>query len=106
MLLLLSLALAACGGDDGDDNASTAGTTTQEAAAPKVEFPSGEGKTIRALRADLPEGAVFAPAMSVLRRGDNRFAFALFDTSRAQIEPDAVAVYFSGTNGRGLRGPF
>ena len=106
MLMLLSLVAVACGGGDGKDKGSAGTETSTEAAAPKVEFPSGEGKTIRALRANLPEGAVFAPAMSVLRVGENRFAFALFDTARGQIEPDAVAVYFAETNGRGLRGPF
>jgi hypothetical protein len=105
MLFAMALLVAACGGDEGDSSSAEA---TTEAAAPaaKVDFPAGEGKTIRALRANLPEGAVFAPAMSVLRVGENRFAFALFDTARAQIEPEAVAVYFSRTDGRGLRGPF
>ena len=107
MLLAVSLFAVACGGDDGDSGSSSeTAASTQENAPAKVDFPSGEGKTIRALRANLPEGAVFAPAMSVLTKGDNRFAFALFDTARAQIEPDAVAVYFSRTDGRGLRGPF
>ena len=108
LLLLPVLLLAACGGDDDDASSgkSDAGTSSEAAGAAKVQFPSGEGKTIRALRANLPEGAVFAPAMSVLRAGSNRFAFALFDTARAQIEPEAVAVYFSRTDGRGLRGPF
>jgi hypothetical protein len=106
-LLCLALFAAACGGDDGDsESKQPAKEASTQAAAPKVDFPAGEGKTIRALRANLPEGAVFAPAMSVLRVGENRFAFALFDTARAQIEPEAVAVYFSQTNGTGLRGPF
>ena len=103
LLLLAVFALGACGDDGGSSGSEEPTETTAPA---KVDFPSGEGKTIRALRANLNEGAVFSPAMSVLRVGDNRFAFALFDTARTQIEPDAVAVYFSQTNGRGLRGPF
>jgi hypothetical protein len=106
VLLAVALVIAACGGDDDKSSGAEKTPTATEAAAPKVEFPAGEGKTIRALRANLPEGAVFAPAMSVLRQGNNRFAFALFNTARAQLEPDAVAVYFSRTDGRGLRGPF
>jgi hypothetical protein len=107
VLLLLCVGVAACGGDDEGDGGSS-DSTAAETTTPKadVEFPAGQGKTIRALRANLPEGAVFAPAMSVLRVGENRFAFALFDTARKQIEPEAVAVYFSRTDGRGLRGPF
>jgi len=103
LLLLPALAVAACGGDGGESGSAQ---PADPPPPPKVDFPSGQGKTIRALRANLNEGAVFSPAMSVLRVGENRFAFALFDTARAQIEPDAVAVYFSQTNGRRLRGPF
>jgi hypothetical protein len=99
---MASLALAACGGEDEGDQSSAA-PPKQEA---NVEFPAAEGKTIRALRADLPEGAIFAPAVGTLRVGKNRLSFGLFDTSRAQIVPEAVAVYVAQADGRRLRGPF
>ncbi|HEX8207535.1 MAG TPA: hypothetical protein VF587_15835 [Solirubrobacteraceae bacterium] len=106
-LLLVSLSLFAvgCGGDD-DKSPSSSETTTTDGAATKVEFPDGGNKTMRALRSSAPEGAVFAPSVSQLRPGSNRIGFALFDESRAQVSPDAVAVYVGGTQGRGLRGPF
>ena len=106
LLVLTSLLLVACGGDDersGGRSGDDAGTT---GAAAKVDFPDGEGKTMRALRSSAPEGAVFAPSVSQFRPGTNRIGFALFDEARAQVEPDAVAVYVGGTDGRGLRGPF
>ena len=105
LLVLASFAVAACGGDDNDDSGSAPASTT-EGAAEKVDFPSGADKTMRALRESAPGGAVFAPSVSQLRPGTNRIGFALFDEARAQVVPDAVAVYVGGTDGRGLRGPF
>ena len=101
--LLLLVLLAGCGGDD--DKGGTA-ATTEPAPAAKVDFPSGENKTIRALRADRKEGAVFAPSAATFRVGKNRVGFALFDVSRKQVEPDAVALYVAQPDGRRLKGPF
>ena len=103
VLLVVGLvALAGCGGGDGGSAASTQATTP----AGEVRFPSGDDKTIRALRADVPEGAVFAPSVSTLTVGSNRIGFALFDTARKQVTPDAVALYVAQPDGRRLRGPF
>jgi hypothetical protein len=104
LLLAVLVLLAGCGGDDGD-GASSPATTAEEPVA-KVDFPSGDDKTIRALRADRPEGAVFAPSVSTLTVGENRIGFALFDTARKQVTPDAVALYVAQPDGRRLRGPF
>ena len=103
MMILVALALvgAGCGGDDG---AGAASTDQPQAAA--VEFPSAEGKTLRALREDVPEGAIFAPSVSLLERGENRIGFALFDVGRKQVTPDAVAIYFAQSDKRRLQGPF
>ncbi len=102
-LLVAVLALASCGGDDdGSDGAST--TATQPAET--VSFPDGGDKTMRALRQSAPEKAIFAPSVSQLRAGSNRIGFALFDEARAQVAPEAVAVYVGRPDGSGLRGPF
>jgi hypothetical protein len=103
-LLLLALVTAGCGGDDGAESAS--GQTTETQPAEAVDWPRGDDKTIRALRADRPEGAVFAPSVGTLRVGDNRIGFALFDVSRKQVDPAAVALYVAKPDGTGLRGPF
>lgn len=97
------LMAAGCGGSSADD---AGGTTTSSEPAAKVEFPRGDDKTIRALREDKKEGAVFAPSVGTLRVGENRIGFALFDVSRKQVTPDAVALYVSKPNGTRLRGPF
>jgi hypothetical protein len=102
-LALLCATAAGCGGDE-DPSAATQPTTTAEPV--QVDFPSGDDKTIRALRADRPEGAVFAPSVSALTPGENRIGFALFDVSRKQVEPEAVALYVARPDGRGLRGPY
>jgi len=102
--MLVLVLLAGCGGDDGGSGAST--TPAQPEPAAQVDFPTSENKTIRALRAEVPEGAVFAPAVSTLKKGSNRVGFALFDTARKQVKPDAVALYLAQPDGRRLRGPF
>jgi hypothetical protein len=104
-LLLLVLVIAGCGGDDKDgDSASGSPTPTQP--TQQVKWPRGDDKTIRALRAERPEGAVFAPSVGTLRVGENRIGFALFDVSRKQVTPEAVALYVAKPDGTGLRGPF
>ena len=66
-----------------------------------------KGKTLAQLRADVPEGPVFSPAVSILNPGGNRVAFALFDRSRKQVTPEAVAVYVAPAKGGGqARGPY
>jgi hypothetical protein len=105
LLLLPCLLLAACGGDD-DASGDASGTGSAAAAAAKAEFPDGSNRTIRALRTGLDEGAIFAPSVSLMRVGENRIGFALFDTSRKQVAPDAVALYVARADGRRLRGPF
>ena len=104
--VLAMLVLAACGGDDGDSSSDGGSSSSTSPPAAKVDFPRGGDKTIRALRASAPERAVFAPSVFALRRGTNRIGFALFDVSRKQVVPDAVAVYVAQNDGRRLRGPF
>jgi hypothetical protein len=102
-MLLVVVAVAGCGGSD--DDASTAGTSTGREPV-HVDWPRAEGTTVRALRADRPERAVFAPSVQTLRVGTNRIGFALFDTARKQVTPEAVALYVARPDGTGLRGPF
>ena len=104
-LVALALGGAGCGGSDGDGDADT-GAGEQEQRAAQVEFPGADGKTLRALRQDVPEGAIFAPSVSLLETGPNRIGFALFDAGRKQVEPEAVALYFAQSDKRRLQGPF
>ena len=107
LLVLLALVLTGCGGDDGGSGAEDAAAeTTEQADVELLDFPRGDDKTIRALRADRPEGAVFAPSVGTLRVGENRIGFALFDVSRKQVTPAQVALYVARPDGTGLRGPY
>ena len=107
LVLLCTAALAAgCGSDDTTGGSSTSQTSTGSEKAERLPWPSGDDKTIRALRADKKEAAVLAPSVATLRVGRNRIGFALFDVSRKQVEPDAVALYVARPDGTGLRGPF
>lgn len=105
----LALALlGACGGDD-TNAAKTPGAAAAKPAAPvaeAAEFPTAKGRTLEELRAEFPEGPVFAPAISLLKVGKNRVGFALFDRARKQVSDAPVAVYTSKPDGSGLRGPF
>ena len=103
LVLVSVLLVAGCGGED---DAGSAKAPAARQPATEVDFPSGDDKTIRALRAEVPEGAVFAPSVSTLNVGENRIGFALFDTARKQVTPDAVAIYVAQPDGRRLRGPY
>ena len=105
MFLVASmLAVAGCGGSDGDGGST--GASDAAPAAADVEFPAADGKTLRALRQDIPEGAIFAPSVSLLESGTNRIGFALFDAGRKQVTPEAVAIYFAQSDKRKLQGPY
>jgi hypothetical protein len=72
-----------------------------------TDFPRGGGKSVNDLvhMAD-GQGPVLAPSVTDVKRGTNRFGFALFDTARKQITGAQVAVYTMRRDGTRLRGPF
>lgn len=100
---LLAASLAGCGGG-GDGGAGTAATESGPSGRP-VHFPQPRG-SITQMRKSLSGGPVLAPAVSVLLPGENRFAFALFDTARKQITDAPVAVYLQRAGGGRVLGPF
>jgi hypothetical protein len=102
--LLVSLVLAACG-------SSSSKTATTPPPVPKptasaADFPSAKGKTLQDIQRGLPNGPIFAPAVSLVDKGDNRFGFALFDAARKQITGAPAAMYVSKTDGTDLSGPY
>jgi hypothetical protein len=93
---------AGCGGDD-------PGVPTPEpapAAAQAADFPKATGTTLAELTEGIPEGPILAPSVSLLEKGENRVAFALFDRARKQIAGASLAIYTSRPDGTGLRGPY
>ena len=94
--------LAGCGGDD-------PGVPTPEpapAVAQAADFPKATGTTLAELTEGIPEGPILAPSVSLLEKGENRVAFALFDRARKQIAGASLAIYTSRPDGTGLRGPY
>lgn len=96
--------LPACGGSD--DGAS-ATSSTKTATAVAADFPrAADGATLDAVAGKLPEGPVFAPSTSVMRVGDNRVGFALFDEGGKRVDASSAAVYSAKPDGTDLRGPY
>jgi hypothetical protein len=102
MLVALAITAAAC--------ASSNTTMPPPQPAPSArpsDFPQGDGKSMADLLAMTDgEGPVLAPSVTTVKRGMNRFGFALFDTAHKQITGAAVAVYTVHRDGTGLRGPY
>ena len=97
-----ALALGACGGSQ----QAEAPPEQPAPAATAADFPAAEGRTLQDVLETAEEGPVLAPSVTLLRKGTNRFAFALFDTSRKQLPDEAVALYTAKEDGTDLRGPF
>lgn len=102
LLIAGALVIAGCGGSDDGDSAATAQTATVEPA----DFPEGNGQQLETFAADLPEGPVFAPSTSVMRVGDNRVGFALFDVARKRVPATSAAVYSARPDGSDVQGPY
>ncbi|MBJ7332507.1 MAG: thioredoxin family protein [Solirubrobacteraceae bacterium] len=104
-LLIAGALLVGCGDSDEDSGSSAAKPAAVPTASP-ADFPPAAGETLDSLSAELPEGPVFAPSTSVMRLGDNRVGFALFDRARKQVNATKAAVYSARPDGTGVRGPY
>jgi hypothetical protein len=104
-LVACAVVLSACGTDDGG---GAAPAPPQPAAAAPADFPSVKGsKTLDALVAGLPHGAILNVSSARGQQpGRNRLGFAIVDRANKQIDVSAVAVYTAKPDGTGLRGPF
>jgi hypothetical protein len=104
--LLIAAALTGavgCGGDDGQ-SASTPGPAPPARAE---DFPTAKGKaTLGQLIKGVRQGPQFAPSVSALYVGRNRFGFALFDQAGKQINGAAVALYTASADQTDVRGPY
>jgi hypothetical protein len=99
-----AVAALGCGGSGGDDDRPP---PQPEPTAQPADFPSASGKSLNDLASMADgQGPVLAPSVSVLRKGRNRFGFALFDTAKKQITGAQVALYTGRTDGSGVHGPY
>jgi hypothetical protein len=96
-----ALTVAACGGTE-----PAAAPAPAAPAAKAADFPKAADQTLAQLVDGIPEGPILAPSVSLLEKGDNRVAFALFDRARKQIAGASLAIYTARPDGTGLRGPY
>ena len=102
VLAAVALAVAGCGGDD----VPAAAPAPTPSVAKAADFPKATGRTLAQLVEGMPEGPILAPSVSLLEKGRNRVAFALFDRARKQIAGASLAIYTARPDGTGLRGPY
>ena len=101
--LLVAALVAGCGGA----NDGTAPPPQPEPSARPADFPRAKGKTIDDLRAESGRSLVFTPTtVMALRRGMNRYGFALYDVAGKQVTGAQVALYIAHEDGTGVRGPY
>jgi hypothetical protein len=102
-LLAAGALVAGCGGSNKPDRPPPQPEPTGQPA----DFPSAGGKTINDLASMADgKGPILAPSVSLLRKGVNRYGFALFDSARKQITGAEVALYTVHADGSGVRGPY
>ena len=101
--LLVAALAAACGGaDDG-----SAPPPQPEPSARPADFPRSAGKTLGDRKAESGRSLVFTPTtVTALRRGMNRYGFALYDVAGKQVTGAQVALYTARADGTGVHGPY
>ncbi len=100
---LVAALVAACGGSD----QGTTPPPQPESSAQPADFPKVAGQTLDDLRAERGRSLVFTPTtVKALRKGMNRYGFALYDVAGKQVTGAQVAVYTAREDGTGVRGPF
>jgi hypothetical protein len=103
VVVLAASVAAACGSSD----EVQAPPPQPEATGKPADFPDATGKSMQdLLRMADGQGPILAPSVAMLRRGTNRYGFALFDSARKQITGAQVAIYTARADGTGLRGPY
>jgi hypothetical protein len=101
--LLVAALVAACGGG----NDGQAPPAQPEPSARPADFPRAGGKTLDDLKAESGRSLVFSPTtVTGLRRGMNRYGFALYDVAGKQVTGARVALYTAREDGTGVRGPY
>ena len=101
--MLVAALVVGCGGADDD----SAPPPQPEPSARPADFPQAKGKTLDDLRAESGRSLVFRPTtVMALRRGMNRYGFALYDVAGKQVTGAQVALYTAREDGTGVRGPY
>ena len=100
---LVAVLIAGCGGA----GAGTSPPPEPELSARPADFPAAKGRTLDDLKADTGRSLVLRPTTVLsLRKGMNRYAFALYDVAGKQVTGAKVALYTAHQDGTGVRGPY
>jgi hypothetical protein len=96
-LLAALAALAGCGDDGGSTTSSADAMAESRSAPPKSAFPAAAGRSLTEVvkTADAPAPLVVSPAGKVFYRGENRYAFGVFEPDRTPVSNAEVALYIS-----------
>jgi hypothetical protein len=100
--LLATVSVAGCGGAD----VSSTPPPEPEPSGRPADFPRMRGGTLAELGVESGSSLVFRPTVAVLKRGTNRYGFALYDVAGKQVTGARVALYTAHKDGSGLRGPY
>jgi hypothetical protein len=89
--------LAGCGAGSGPATSSSQGAAESRPAPPKSAFPPAAGRSLIEVvkTADAPAPLVISPAGKVFYRGENRFAFGVFEPDRTPVSDAEVALYIA-----------
>jgi hypothetical protein len=102
MLVAAAVLAAGCGSSSSNDQPPAEPQPTVSA----EDFPAANGGSLADIVNGMPSGPALAPSVSVLGKGRNRVAFALFDSAGKQISGAGLAVYVSKPDGSDGRGPY
>jgi hypothetical protein len=98
-LLAIGVSIEGCGSGSGSEESTSGSIRAAESrpAAPKSEFPSPEGRSLREVlkAADGPAEVVIEPAAVVFYPGKNRYPFEVFTRDRSPISDAEVALYYA-----------
>jgi hypothetical protein len=100
--LLVAALVAGCGGADH----GSAPAPQPELSGKPADFPKVRGGTLEDIQAEKGRSLVFSPTVKDLKRGMNRYGFALYDVAGKQVLGAAVALYTARKDGKGLHGPY
>jgi hypothetical protein len=90
----------------GSDGVDTTPPAEPEPSGQPADFPAAKDRPLAALGAEAGRSLVFAPTVRSLRKGTNRFGFALYDVAGKQITGATVALYTARQDGSGVHGPY
>jgi hypothetical protein len=97
-----ALVAAGCGSGESE----TAPPAQPEPSGEPADFPTAKGRMLSELNAEAGRSLVFTPSVRSLKKGRNRYGFALYDVAGKQITGASVALYTARHDGRGVHGPY